>query len=89
MADQTQFVTGHCVTCSDEALRGQVIRVASDRAVIRVESACATGDGEVEAGIALVEAQPGDWVLVHAGEAIAVLPGPPAGAWPPDDKASA
>jgi len=76
MTDQTRAATSHCVTCSDEALRGQVLRRAADRAVIRLESGCAAGDGELDVGIALVAAQPGDWVLVHAGEAIAVLPRP-------------
>ena len=77
-----QAATTHCVTCSDEALPGQVIRLAGDQAVVRLESGCAAGDGELTVGIALVTAQPGDWVLVHAGEAIAVLPGPPADSWP-------
>ncbi|WP_052711155.1 hypothetical protein [Pseudofrankia sp. DC12] len=70
------------MTCSDEGLVGEVLRMAADRAVIRLESGCATGTGELAVGIALVAAQPGDWVLVHAGEALAVLPGPPAGSWP-------
>ncbi|ADP80742.1 hydrogenase expression/formation protein (HUPF/HYPC) [Pseudofrankia inefficax] len=76
------MVAGHCVTCSDEGLAGQVLRVAADEAVVRLESGCAAGDGELTVGMALVAAQPGDWVLVHAGEAIAVLPGPPADSWP-------
>jgi hydrogenase expression/formation protein HypC len=77
MTDQIPFVTGHCVTCSDEAVPGEVLRVDADRARVRVGSGCGPGGSELEAGIALVSAQVGDWVLVHAGEAIAVLPGPP------------
>lgn len=76
------MVAGHCVTCSDEGLAGQVLTVTADQAVVRLESACAAGTDELAVGITLVAAQPGDWVLVHAGEAIAVLPGPPADSWP-------
>jgi hydrogenase expression/formation protein HypC len=33
-----------------------------------------TGSGEEEVSVAFVSAAPGDTVLVHAGEAIAVVP---------------
>jgi len=33
-----------------------------------------TGSGEEEVSVAFVSATPGDTVLVHAGEAIAVVP---------------
>ena len=32
-----------------------------------------TGQGEEEVSVALVEAQPGDTILVHANEAIAIV----------------
>jgi hydrogenase maturation factor len=32
-----------------------------------------TGSGEEEVSVAFVSAQPGDTILVHAGEAIAVV----------------
>jgi hydrogenase expression/formation protein HypC len=58
-----------CITCSDSAIPVQVVRLlADDLAVVD------TGSGEEEVSVAFVPAQPGDTVLVHAGEAIAVVP---------------
>jgi hydrogenase maturation factor len=47
-----------------------VVRLlASDLAIVD------TGSGEEEVSVALVAANVGDTILVHAGEAIAVVPG--------------
>lgn len=57
-----------CVTCSDLALEARVIELLGDD-LARVEVG-----GETETiSIALVEARPGDIILVHAREAIAKL----------------
>ena len=58
-----------CVTCSDQAVEVTVARLlGDDLAVVR------TGDGgEEEVSVALVAAGVGDRILVHAGEAIAVV----------------
>ncbi|WP_219413822.1 HypC/HybG/HupF family hydrogenase formation chaperone [Pseudonocardia nigra] len=57
-----------CITCSDEALPFVVVRLL-DHDLALVD----TGGGAEEISIALVEADVGDTVLVHAKEAIAVL----------------
>lgn len=57
-----------CITCSDLAIKARVIQLLDDD-LARVE---AGGDTEV-ISIALVDAQPGDLILVHAREAIAKL----------------
>jgi hydrogenase expression/formation protein HypC len=57
-----------CITCGDVAVAMRVIEVDEERVLALCESA----EGErstVE--IALVDAAPGDEVLVHAGTAIA------------------
>jgi hydrogenase maturation factor len=59
-----------CVTCSDQAVPVRVVRIGPDAMAV-VE----TPDGPAEASVALVAARPGDTVLVHAGEAIAVVTG--------------
>ena len=57
-----------CVTCSDMAVSVRVVRLLpGDLAVVD------TGAGTEEVSVALVEAGPGDTVLVHAKEAIAVV----------------
>jgi hydrogenase maturation factor len=59
-----------CITCSDAAVEVRVVRLlADDLAVVD------TGQGEEEVSVALVTAGPGDTILVHAGEAIAVVAG--------------
>jgi hydrogenase maturation factor len=59
-----------CITCSDAATRVTVVRLLEDDlAVVRTDA------GEEEVSVALVEAQVGDTILVHASEAIAVLGG--------------
>jgi hydrogenase expression/formation protein HypC len=63
---------GTCVTCSDSAVRVTVTRLLPDAMAV-----VDTGSGQQEeVSIALVTAQPGDAILVHAGEAIALLPRP-------------
>jgi len=58
-----------CITCSDSAVEVTVLRLLDDElAVVRTER------GEEEVSVALVSAQAGDTVLVHAREAIAVVP---------------
>ncbi len=57
-----------CVTCSDEAVAVTVVRLL-ERDLALVD----TGRGREVVSVALVEAEPGDTVLVHAKEAIAVV----------------
>ena len=57
-----------CVTCSDTAVPVTVVRLLEDGLAV-VE----TGSGEEEVSVAFVPARVGDTVLVHAGEAIAVV----------------
>ena len=57
-----------CITCSDVAVEVTVVRLLGDGFAV-VE----TGLGEEEVSVALVTAQPGDKILVHAREAIAVV----------------
>ena len=59
-----------CVTCSDTAVAVTVVSVL-DGALAIVD----TGAGREEVSVALVDASPGDTILVHAKEAIAVLRG--------------
>ncbi|MFB9907833.1 HypC/HybG/HupF family hydrogenase formation chaperone [Allokutzneria oryzae] len=60
-----------CVTCSDVATPAAVLRLLDDDlAIVRTGA-----DDEQEVSVALVTVRAGDTVLVHAGEAIAVLPG--------------
>ena len=57
-----------CITCGDEGIPMRVIVVDEARAL----ALCETAGGERSTGeIALVDAGPGDEVLVHAGTAIA------------------
>jgi hydrogenase expression/formation protein HypC len=57
-----------CVTCSDTAVAVTVVRLLEDGLAV-----IDTGSGEEEVSVALVAAGIGDTVLVHAGEAIAVI----------------
>ncbi|MEU5868210.1 MULTISPECIES: HypC/HybG/HupF family hydrogenase formation chaperone [unclassified Nonomuraea] len=57
-----------CLTCSDLAVPMRVVELLGDGMAI----ARADAGGPQEISVALVEAGPGDVVLVHAGEAIAV-----------------
>jgi D-sedoheptulose 7-phosphate isomerase len=62
-----------CITCSDTAVEVTVVRLLPDGLAL-----VDTGRGEDEVSVALVAAQPGDRILVHAREAIAVVGGEPA-----------
>jgi hydrogenase expression/formation protein HypC len=58
-----------CITCSDTAVEVTVLRLEPDALAV-----VDTGQGQEEVSVALVAAKPGDRILVHAREAIAVLP---------------
>lgn len=58
-----------CVTCSDTAVPVTVVRLLGDDLAL-----VDTGSGEEEVSVAFVGAAVGDTILVHAGEAIAVVP---------------
>ncbi|WP_158581403.1 SIS domain-containing protein [Actinomadura spongiicola] len=60
-----------CITCSDTAVRVRVREVLDDGLAI-----VDTENGPEEISLALVDAGPGDTVLVHAKEAIAVVEEP-------------
>ena len=57
-----------CITCSDTAVEVTVLRLLDDELAM-----VDTGQGEEEVSVALVEARPGDTILVHAKEAIAIV----------------
>jgi hydrogenase expression/formation protein HypC len=57
-----------CVTCSDTAVPVTVVRLLGDDLAL-----VDTGSGEEEVSVAFVPARAGDTILVHAGEAIAVV----------------
>ena len=57
-----------CITCSDGAVPVTVLEL-TDNALALVD----TGRGIEEVSVALVATAVGDTVLVHAGEAIAVV----------------
>ena len=64
----TDCTSGTCITCGDVAVAMRVIEVDEERCLALCESA----DGaRSTVEIALVDAGPGDEVLVHAGTAIA------------------
>jgi hydrogenase maturation factor len=57
-----------CITCSDEAIPVRVLELlGADLAMVD------TGVSVEEVSVALVEAEVGDTILVHAKEAIAVV----------------
>ncbi len=64
----TDCTSETCITCGDVAVAMRVIEVDEERCLALCESA-AGARSTVE--IALVDAAPGDEVLVHAGTAIA------------------
>jgi hydrogenase expression/formation protein HypC len=57
-----------CITCSDTAMPVTIVRLLDDGLAI-----VDTGQGEEEVSVALVQAEAGDTILVHAREAIAVV----------------
>jgi len=58
-----------CITCSDIAVEVTIVRLLDD-GLAEVN----TGQGVEEVSVALVTASVGDKILVHAKEAIAVVP---------------
>jgi hydrogenase expression/formation protein HypC len=60
-----------CITCSDQAVAVTVLRLLDDD-MAEVATGPATTE---EVSVALVSAKPGDTILVHAREAIAVVGG--------------
>ncbi len=58
-----------CITCSDTAVPVTIVQLLDDSLAV-VE----TGQGHEEVSVALVTAAVGDTILVHAKEAIAVVP---------------
>ncbi|GAA1957547.1 HypC/HybG/HupF family hydrogenase formation chaperone [Amycolatopsis minnesotensis] len=59
---------GVCVTCSDFAVQVRIVELLEDGLAV-VES----GSGREEVSVALVSAQVGDTVLVHAKEALTIV----------------
>jgi hydrogenase maturation factor len=57
-----------CITCADTAVAVQVVQLLEDDLAIVTTEA-----GEEEVSVALVTADVGDTILVHAREAIAVV----------------
>jgi hydrogenase maturation factor len=67
----------HCITCGDEGIPMRVLRIDGSRGL----ALCETEDGrQSSVEIALVDVGEGEWVLVHAGVALAGLGGA-AGNW--------
>jgi hydrogenase expression/formation protein HypC len=65
-----------CITCSDQAVAVTVVRLLDDDlALVDTGAGREEGAGCEEVSVALVPARVGDTILVHAGEAIAVLGG--------------
>jgi hydrogenase maturation factor len=58
-----------CITCSDTAVPVRITELLGDGLAL-----VDTGAGREEVSVALVDARLGDVVLVHAKEAIAVVP---------------
>ena len=57
----------HCITCGDDGVPMRVLRVDDERGL----ALCEAGDGtHASVEIALVDAAPGDTLLVHAGTAL-------------------
>jgi hydrogenase expression/formation protein HypC len=58
----------NCITCGDIAVEATVLRLLPDE-LADVD----TGEGTEQVSVALVSAGVGDTIMVHAGEAIAVV----------------
>jgi hydrogenase maturation factor len=67
--EATQCHGDVCITCSDTAVQVRVVELRADAMAV-----VDTGAGQEEVSVALVTATVGDTILVHAGEAIAVVP---------------
>ena len=72
MLCETDHESGHCITCSDEAIPLRVLRVDDERGL----ALCEDASGEhTTIEVALIgPVAPGDGLLAHAGTAIAPLP---------------
>lgn len=72
MAEEDTTCTGPvCITCSDQAVRVTVLELLPDGMAL-----VDTGAGPPEeVSVALVDAHPGQAILVHAGEAIGYAAG--------------
>lgn len=57
-----------CITCGDVAVEVRVVRMLPHAMAV-----VTTDAGDETVSVALVDAAPGDTVLVHAGEALAVV----------------
>jgi hydrogenase expression/formation protein HypC len=69
-----------CITCSDQAVAVRVVRLlAGGLAVVDTGAGEEDGAGREVVSVALVTAGAGDTILVHAGEAIAVVGDDPGG----------
>ena len=66
--DSTACSGDVCITCSDSAVEVTVTDLLPDHLAV-----VDTGQGSEEVSVALVSAAPGDIILVHAKEAIAVV----------------
>jgi hydrogenase expression/formation protein HypC len=63
-----------CITCSDQAVAVTVLRLLDDdMAEVSTGETSAGETSTEEVSVALVSAKPGDTILVHAREAIAVV----------------
>ncbi|MEU8269535.1 HypC/HybG/HupF family hydrogenase formation chaperone [Sphaerisporangium sp. NPDC049002] len=68
MTERVNCLADVCLTCSDEALPALVVRLMDHGLAI-----AEIGGVHEQVSVALVDAAPGDTVLVHAKEAIAVI----------------
>jgi hydrogenase expression/formation protein HypC len=66
--EASECLDGVCITCSDTAVEVRILRLLEDELAV-----VDTGTGEETVSVALVTAQVGDTILVHAREAIAVV----------------
>jgi hydrogenase expression/formation protein HypC len=60
--------TDHCITCNDDGVPMRVLRIDRERGLALCED---EGGARSSVEIALVDAEVGDTVLVHAGTALA------------------
>ena len=67
--EASQCGEGVCITCSDTAVQVKVVRLLADQMAV-----VDTGASEETVSVALVTAGVGDTIVVHAREAIAVVP---------------
>jgi hydrogenase expression/formation protein HypC len=69
IAGEEQCHGDSCITCSDTAVAVRVVELLDDDLAV-----VDTGAGQEEVSVGLVSAVVGDTILVHAREAIAVVP---------------